>query len=56
VLSRYVDAIMIRTTDHDAHARAGRNATVPVINGLTDDTHPCQIMADIMTFEEHRGR
>jgi ornithine carbamoyltransferase len=55
VLSRYVDAIMIRTTDHHRLLEMAEHATVPVINGLTDDTHPCQIMADIMTFEEHRG-
>ena len=55
VLSRYVDAIMIRTTTHDRLVELTENATVPVINGLTDDTHPCQIMADLMTFEEHRG-
>ncbi|MGB3388431.1 MAG: ornithine carbamoyltransferase [Pseudaminobacter sp.] len=55
VLSRYVDAIMIRTTVHERLLELTENATVPVINGLTDDTHPCQIMADIMTFEEHRG-
>jgi ornithine carbamoyltransferase len=55
VLSRYVDAIMIRTTSHDRLVELTENATVPVINGLTDDTHPCQLMADIMTFEEHRG-
>lgn len=55
VLSRYVDAIMIRTTAHERLLELAENATVPVINGLTDDTHPCQIMADIMTFEEHRG-
>jgi ornithine carbamoyltransferase len=55
VLSRYVDAIMIRTTSHDRLIELTENATVPVINALTDDTHPCQIMADIQTFEEHRG-
>ncbi|CAN7576385.1 MULTISPECIES: ornithine carbamoyltransferase [unclassified Rhizobium] len=55
VLSRYVDAIMIRTTDHSRLLELAEHATVPVINGLTDATHPCQIMADIMTFEEHRG-
>ena len=55
VLSRYVDAIMIRTTAHARLLELAENATVPVINGLTDDTHPCQIMADVMTFEEHRG-
>jgi ornithine carbamoyltransferase len=55
VLSRYVDAIMIRTTAHVRLLELAAHATVPVINGLTDDTHPCQIMADILTFEEHRG-
>lgn len=55
VLSRYVDAIMIRTTSHDRLLELAEYATVPVINGLTDDTHPCQIMADVMTFEQHRG-
>ncbi|HZP18913.1 MAG TPA: ornithine carbamoyltransferase [Bauldia sp.] len=55
VLSRYVDAIMIRTLDHRAVVELAENATVPVINGLTRQSHPCQIMADIMTFEEHKG-
>jgi ornithine carbamoyltransferase len=55
VLSRYVDAIMIRTTAHERLLEMTEYATVPVINGLTDDTHPCQLMADVMTFEEHRG-
>ncbi len=55
VLSRYVDAIMIRTDDPHKLEELSEFATVPVINGLTDDTHPCQVMADIMTFEEHRG-
>lgn len=55
VLSRYVDAIMIRTTAHDRLLELTENATIPVINGLTDDTHPCQLMADILTLEEHRG-
>lgn len=55
VLSRYVDAIMIRTTDHDRVLELAENATVPVINGLTDDTHPCQIMADVLTMEEKLG-
>ncbi|MEM8836517.1 MAG: ornithine carbamoyltransferase [Pseudomonadota bacterium] len=55
VLSRYVDAIMIRTTAHDRLMELADHATVPVINGLTDESHPCQIMADIMTFEEHKG-
>lgn len=55
VLSRYVDIIMIRTKEHDRLMELADAATVPVINGLTDDTHPCQIMADLMTYEEHRG-
>ena len=55
VLSRYVDAIMIRILDHAALMELARNATVPVINGLTRVSHPCQVMADVMTFEEHRG-
>ncbi len=55
VLSRYVDIIMVRTLEHERLLELASAATVPVINGLTDDTHPCQIMADIMTFEEHRG-
>jgi ornithine carbamoyltransferase len=55
VLSRYIDAIMIRTLDVEALVELARNATVPVINGLTRRSHPCQVMADVMTFEEHRG-
>lgn len=55
VLSRYVDAIMIRILDHDALLELAAYATVPVINGLTRRSHPCQVMADLMTFEEHRG-
>ena len=55
VLSRYVDAIMIRTLDHATLLELARHATVPVINGLTRRSHPCQVMADVMTFEEHRG-
>jgi ornithine carbamoyltransferase len=55
VLSRYVDAIMIRTLDHEMVVELAQYATVPVINGLTKMTHPCQIMADVLTFEEHRG-
>ncbi len=55
VLSRYVDAIMIRTTAHDRLLELADYATVPVINGLTDDTHPCQIMADVLTLEEACG-
>ena len=49
-LSRYVDAIMIRTTAHERLLELTEHATVPVINGLTDDTHPCQLMADVMTY------
>ena len=55
VLSRYVDAIMIRTLDHEPLLELAEHATVPVINGLTRRSHPCQVMADVMTFEEHRG-
>ena len=55
VLSRYVDAIMIRILDHQDMVELAAHATVPVINGLTKRTHPCQVMADVMTFEEHRG-
>ncbi len=55
VLSRYGDAIMIRANSHDTVLELAEHATIPVINGLTDRTHPCQIMADIMTFEEHLG-
>lgn len=55
VLSRYVDLIMIRTFDEAVLLEMSEFADVPVINGLTDRTHPCQIMADVMTFEEHRG-
>jgi ornithine carbamoyltransferase len=55
VLSRMVDAIMIRANRHDDVERLAMHATIPVINGLTDKSHPCQILADIMTFEEARG-
>jgi ornithine carbamoyltransferase len=55
VLSRYVDAIMLRTHASAKLKELAAYATVPVINGLTDDSHPCQIMADIMTYEEHKG-
>jgi len=55
VLSRYVDAIMMRTGSETKLQELADNATVPVINGLTDRSHPCQVMADIMTFEEFRG-
>jgi ornithine carbamoyltransferase len=55
VLSRYLDAIMIRTLDPGELIELARHATIPVINGLTRRSHPCQVMADVMTFEEHRG-
>ena len=55
VLSRYVDLIMIRTFEEQTLLEMAEYASVPVINGLTNRTHPCQIMADIMTFEEHNG-
>ncbi|MEM6711625.1 MAG: ornithine carbamoyltransferase [Pseudomonadota bacterium] len=55
VLSRMVDAIMIRTLDHDMLVELAEHASVPVINGLTKQSHPCQVMADMMTYEEHRG-
>lgn len=55
VLSRYVDAIMIRATSHEVILELARHATVPVINGLTDQSHPCQIMADLLTLEEKKG-
>ncbi|MFD1344472.1 ornithine carbamoyltransferase [Litorisediminicola beolgyonensis] len=55
VLSRYVDLIMIRTFDESVLTEMAEFASVPVINGLTDRTHPCQIMADLMTYEEYRG-
>jgi ornithine carbamoyltransferase len=55
VLSRMVDAVMIRANHHAEVERFAAAASVPVINGLTDRSHPCQILADILTFEEHRG-
>ena len=55
VLSRYVDAIMLRTDNVAKLHELAEYATVPVINGLTDTSHPCQLMADVLTFEEHRG-
>lgn len=55
VLSRFVDVIMLRTDSEEKLLELAEHATVPVINGLTDRSHPCQIMADLMTFEEHRG-
>ena len=55
VLSRYIDGIVIRTLDARAVAELALYAEVPVINGLTRSSHPCQVMADVLTFEEHRG-
>ncbi len=55
VLSRYVDAVMIRTLSHDTLNELAENASIPVINGLTKLSHPCQVMADVMTFEEKKG-
>ncbi len=55
VLSRYVDAIMLRTGPHANITELAEHASVPVINGLTDYSHPCQVMADVLTFEELRG-
>jgi ornithine carbamoyltransferase len=55
VLSRYVDAIMLRTGPHATLTEFADNATIPVINGLTARSHPCQVMADILTFEERKG-
>ena len=55
VLSRYVDLIMIRTFEEATLLEMAEYAEVPVINGLTNRTHPCQVMADVMTYEEHRG-
>jgi ornithine carbamoyltransferase len=55
VLSRYADAILLRANQHETLTELAANATVPVINGLTDRSHPCQVVADIMTFEEAKG-
>jgi ornithine carbamoyltransferase len=55
VLSRMVDAVMLRANRHEDVETFAAHCTVPVINGLTDKSHPCQIMADLLTFEEHRG-
>ncbi len=55
VLSRFVEVMVIRMLDHSAMAELARHAQVPIINGLTKRSHPCQIMADVLTFEEHRG-
>ncbi len=55
VISRYVDAAMIRLLDHEMVEELAANASIPVINGLTKWSHPCQVMADVMTYEEHKG-
>jgi ornithine carbamoyltransferase len=55
VLSRYLDAVMIRLLDHEMVRDLADNADIPVINGLTKMSHPCQVMADVMTFEERKG-
>ena len=55
VISRYVDAIMMRATSHDTLLELAKHATVPVINGLSNKSHPCQILADVMTLEEVKG-
>lgn len=55
VLSRYADIIMLRTYSHDTLLEMAEYATIPVINGLTNHSHPCQVMADLLTLQEHRG-
>ena len=55
VLSRYADAILIRANKHESVLELAENATVPVINGLSDKSHPCQVIADVMTFEQNKG-
>jgi ornithine carbamoyltransferase len=55
VLSRYVDAIMMRASSHDTLLELAKHATIPIINGLSNKSHPCQILADIMTLEEAKG-
>ncbi|VAV92113.1 Ornithine carbamoyltransferase [hydrothermal vent metagenome] len=55
VLSGFVDAVMLRADNHDSLLEMAHHAAVPVINALTDFSHPCQVMADVLTFEEHRG-
>jgi len=55
VLSRYVDGIMARTFSHDSIVQLAKHATVPVINGLSDEEHPCQILADLQTIYEKKG-
>ena len=55
VMSRYVDGIMVRMSDHDKMEELAKHAEIPIINGMTDISHPCQIMADMMTIEEKLG-
>jgi ornithine carbamoyltransferase len=55
VMSRMVDAVMIRTFEHSTLTEFAANSRVPVINGLSNDLHPCQLLADMQTFLEHRG-
>lgn len=55
VLSRYIDCVMIRANKHSSAVELAENGHIPIINGLTDHSHPCQIMADILTYEEHKG-
>ena len=55
VLSRYCDAVMIRANKHETLLELAANASVPVINGLTDKSHPCQVLADVLTYEENKG-
>lgn len=55
VLSRYADGIMIRANSHETLMELATHASIPVVNGLTDKSHPCQVMADVLTFEEHLG-
>lgn len=55
VLSGFVDAVMLRADSHESLLEMAAHATVPLINALTDFSHPCQVMADVLTFEEHRG-
>lgn len=56
VLSRFLDGIMIRTYDHDDVVNLAKYSTIPIINGLTDLLHPCQVMADLLTAYEHKGK
>ena len=55
VMSRYVDAIMIRAESHDTVMELAHHASIPVINGLTNRSHPCQVMADVMTVAEKKA-